>query len=80
MRADEDLISLRNAILRLGGGIDRATLIAWGVQRTMLDRMLRRGWLVRTGRGCYIVPGVHAGDPDDYWAQQRAAHVRSAMS
>jgi hypothetical protein len=54
----------------------------WGFGRPVIDRMLRRGDLLRSGRGRYVLADVEPAreDAQQRWGVRRAEHLRRAAA
>lgn len=60
-------------MLSAGGGASRADLRRWGIERPVIDRMLRKGEIARCGRGCYVL--TFLPEANESWQVRRSAHL-----
>jgi hypothetical protein len=70
--------SVRALLLDAGGGASANALVAHGLSRGQLSRLVRDGELVRLTRGSYVLPTPtdHPASDSDYWRRMRSEHLK----
>ncbi|MEO8107274.1 MAG: hypothetical protein ABI720_08135 [Actinomycetes bacterium] len=65
-------------MLAAGGGASHAQMMAWGVSRLDLSRLLRSGVICRSRREHFVLPW--GGENSDHWQRTRSMHLRVAAA
>ena len=74
---DAEVVEALRRMRANGGGATRSDLTAWGVGRAVVERMVRRGCILRSARGAYRLPAPASAD---IWQQRRSLHLMTAAS
>jgi hypothetical protein len=76
-REDPETSRALQHMIANGGGASTLELRQWGVPRAAVERMIRRGQIVRQVRGRFRLPPPQS---QDAWAARRSDHLMSAAS